>query len=564
MSRILTWHLFLEVGRLALTAAVALVMVMSMAGAVKPLADGLLDAAGLATFVLYTAPSMTQYAMPFAAAMGAILVYVRLAQDNEVTACQTCGLPPARLLWPLVLLGAVLAAGMLALSGWASPVLYRRAMSQVEGNIMQLMTRQLAGGEAFTLKDASALGGPAAQQGSLVLYADAARLEEPPPPSPLPGYRVTQSLLLSGVVVASLDAKGLVQAEGGAESARLMLMRGGDGRGLLTIQPRRPVFLDPGSGPSSHMFRASSVLLGPYPLPNPLRDKVDFLSIPDLGALWARPERFDRVDRARTALAETLARVRFQNNLLLGCAGGVELAGPLPPEVFRVRAPEVERGKTVRLRSLSGRQVEVVDLERAGGRVLRTYSAAAAELAFHSDPVSHEPAVRLELLDVEVQDARSGAVVGRPRHTLDGLVWPAPLTHAPDAATAGQWLRETAGNDDPQVQAARTALDGACRMLRRHVVVQFNLRLASALQCALLMLFAGVLALTRRQTLPLVLYGWCAMAAIMSIICTSTGSHMAEASAHNFIPGLLLLWTPNFLLACGCILLGDRLGRKPR
>ena len=61
-------HILKELLKVMVPTTVVLVLVISFAAAIKPLADGLLEPRALVRFVLFLTPTMLQFALPFAAA----------------------------------------------------------------------------------------------------------------------------------------------------------------------------------------------------------------------------------------------------------------------------------------------------------------------------------------------------------------------------------------------------------------------------------------------------------------------------------------------------------------
>ena len=71
-----------DMWRLLLLTTAVLVTVLSFAACIKPLSDGNLEASDLPIFMLLASVPMLAYALPFAGAFAASLVYYRLATDN--------------------------------------------------------------------------------------------------------------------------------------------------------------------------------------------------------------------------------------------------------------------------------------------------------------------------------------------------------------------------------------------------------------------------------------------------------------------------------------------------
>jgi lipopolysaccharide export system permease protein len=71
--------------------------------------------------VPFVIPSTLPYTVPVSMLFAVTVVYGRLASDNEIIAVKTAGVSPMALLWPTVLIGAVLSAALLLSTGTVIP-----------------------------------------------------------------------------------------------------------------------------------------------------------------------------------------------------------------------------------------------------------------------------------------------------------------------------------------------------------------------------------------------------------------------------------------------------------
>ncbi|MEL7087760.1 MAG: LptF/LptG family permease, partial [Planctomycetota bacterium] len=185
-------YILRETGKLLLLTTLVLVVVMSFGAAVQPMSEGKLSAGLLVKFVLFTAPTVLGFALPFAGAFASTLVFIRLANDNEIVACSASGISYLRILAPVFGLGLVLTGGMLFLANSVVPSFYRLAERTVESDAITLLVTQLNQQRFVELKD----------QG-LVIYADTATQF---PPQQIEGsvLPMTQLIQLEGVAVGEI------------------------------------------------------------------------------------------------------------------------------------------------------------------------------------------------------------------------------------------------------------------------------------------------------------------------------------------------------------------------
>ncbi len=534
-------YILTETIRILAVSSVALVLVMAFATAIKPLTEGMLGADTLFKFVLFMSPSMLQYALPFAAAMGATLVYIRMSQDNEILACQASGLSGRRLAAPMFFLGMVLMVLLLVLSGSVAPALYRKAMQTARGDIVNALVRKLNQGQAFV-----------DEKSGVVLYANAASAEDADPV--IRGNLQAETVLqLTGVAVGRLDKKtGHLESDMTASAATAVLYRDVDtGDALVSMRLENPQLAqEPADGKEHHM-RASAVDRISFELPNPVGDKVEFLSLGQLAELLRHPARFDDVRQSAAKLSQAAGTERFRRSVKASLSKGVPLRGPLGNETYTLSAP-VSREKTGNLLLLSAAgkaKVVVEHRDGAGATLLRRWEAESGEMTFDLDRETGEPVAELKLGTVRVMDPRDGQVVtGKLEHVFDALVWPEPLLVNPTSIGVDQWLKTTesqaAKEPDSALAGARAELLHEKQVLHQRLISQFHIRLAAALVCLLLPILGAAMSLWRRGSLPLVVFFWCFLVAIVSIILINIGGNMAKTTPERFYMGVGLTWLP--------------------
>ncbi len=95
-----------------LTMTIIFVLFMVMAEATKL---GL-SPRDIMTLVPYVIPGTLPYTVPVSMLFAVTVVYGRLASDNEIIAVKTAGVSAMTILWPAIVMGAGLSAGLLYLS----------------------------------------------------------------------------------------------------------------------------------------------------------------------------------------------------------------------------------------------------------------------------------------------------------------------------------------------------------------------------------------------------------------------------------------------------------------
>ena len=155
-------YIIKEILKLLLPAAVVVMLLISIAAAIKPLIDGLLEPSMLLRFVAYLAPTMLQFALPFAAMFAATQFFARMAADNEITACSASGLSYFLILVPALVLGSALMVGWYYLSNSLVPMFNKRAAEVVKSDVVRMVVTELQKGRAVRFPTS----------GNWVVYAD--------------------------------------------------------------------------------------------------------------------------------------------------------------------------------------------------------------------------------------------------------------------------------------------------------------------------------------------------------------------------------------------------------
>src|SRR5690606_1758068 len=99
---ILWRYLTAELLRTLALLAGGLILLVSFAAAIRPLAKGDVGLGDAIRLMGLLSIPMSQFALPFAAGFAATIVYHRFASDNEATACRASGIPQRAILMPAV------------------------------------------------------------------------------------------------------------------------------------------------------------------------------------------------------------------------------------------------------------------------------------------------------------------------------------------------------------------------------------------------------------------------------------------------------------------------------
>ncbi|MEM1097843.1 MAG: LptF/LptG family permease [Planctomycetota bacterium] len=532
-------HILGELLKVLLLTVVVLVALMSFAAAVRPISDGLLSPTALGKFVLYTAPTMLGFALPFAGAFASTLVFSRMANDNEVLACCAGGLSYGRVLAPVLGLGLALTLTLLTLSNTVVPGFYKSATSIVEADAITVVVSQLSQGK------------PSGQWDGRVIYADEARAYEPDEVETLANAQtqaeIERVIELRGVAVAELGGDGMPEVEHTSRRAEIWVYRwpGQPGSNLL-LRMGQTVTYDPKEGIYANV---EGFEYGPFPIPNPFNDDIKFFSAAQLEQLQDEPERYDQVRRSMDALTNALATERlFQ--AIVDRPEGSTFEGPIPGERYVLRAPRPPvRGEALRFNAPTGNPIIVEQYNAFDDRPQRRFLARRAFVRVQPSEVTGRLVIDVELREVRVEpgDTRQAVIERRD------LTWPEPIFAAETDVPGYDELSALATSpvyaSSLPVQQARNALSSEFIELDRRIRAQRHLRAASATGCTLLLLLGGVLSIHLRSQFPLVVFFLVFVMAILSIILVNTGENLTSDVRSPLAVGMGVLWSGNVALA---------------
>ncbi|MEM6504262.1 MAG: LptF/LptG family permease [Planctomycetota bacterium] len=545
---------------LVLTTSV-MVVVLSFGAAIGPMADGLLGPVTLVKFVLYTMPTVLGFALPFAGAFSATVVFHAMSKDNEVLACRAGGMSYSRIFAPVAALGFVLMLVLLLLSNTIVPGFWKLAKKTVEGDVLGVLVSQLNQNRPYMLAN-----------GSLVLTADYSEVREPPPNSSVGNLSAEQFIVMTRVAVAQFDkATNKVASDTTASTASALLVRDENGKAYITLRLEDPVHYNAASNQFETVGQSGTLETDqPILLPDPISDEAVFFTFQDLMRLKNNPQAFDRVREAQADLTAAVSRQQLTNLIVEALApetgrGFITLKGGLPNTYFRLSAP-VTKSNDAGLVFMSSGPTRVTidryDNAQLLGDPIRRFEADIAELTVRTDRFDREPEARILMRNVSVLGLNdSGAVNNKEEYAFPSMRYPEqvlgrdPSTMSPEEV--GEWTLRESMRDAAGVQQAKVNLRFRIIQLKYMIDAELYTRIATALATPLLLLLGTLLAVRMHDRLPLVVFFWAFILAIVTLVMIHTGSSMAErisipdiinGTGGDRLIGVGVLWGGNLLL----------------
>lgn len=533
-------YILRDILKLLVLSTAVLVFIIGFAAAIKPLSDGLLGPAGLMKFVFFSMPTMLTLALPFAAAFASTMVFCRLTADNEIIACSSCGISYRTILLPILVLGLVLTLGLFFMSNWVIPRFYILAQEQLQQDMIKVLVSQVHKRQPVQLDD------------NTMLYADAADDTQTPPTIPGSTIQPTKLIILKGAAVGKFGEDGTIVREGTAEQADVYLFRE---RGQTWVSIRfRNVMMYDAESEKGHLAFLEHSDLAPIALPNPVRDRPRFMSWPELRELGREPERYDKVRERKATLAETIAGEQLLRMIETAVTGastkGVMLRAAGEDQRYQVIAPTITReAHGLALSSTVASPVRV--LFYSGGVRAREMQAKSGTITVDNDANEKEPRVRITLQNVVTTDlwtSRQGAE--RTNVSLPRVGWMDPLTGNLGELSIKELVKRGRGGFETStpVQVDCDKLEYEIARLGRRIVVQLHERAAAAVSCALVLIFGATISMKMRGGMPLAVYFWSFMLALVAVIIGRTGGNLINDPEHGMALGLLVMWTGNILI----------------
>ena len=526
---VLIWRALLsELGRLALLTTAVLVGIIAFAGAVRPLADGQIGPGDALLLMVLLAIPMLQFALPFAGGFAATMSYHRFAAENEAMAASAAGIGHRSLLAPAAGLGLVLAVFLGVLTFEAIPRFLLRAERVVERDIARLLVAPIDRGRSIRL-------------GGIDIHAERVVELDPRPES-----GAAQHLVLMGVVAVEAGDAGPPDAYS-AERVDVWLFEDDEDREATTVQL---VFSNAASTGEAGEMEQRAFSTRRLRIATPFADDPKFLPFTDLMTVTDEPRRMSSVDRRARDLGRALVRAGMLGTLDRSARGArrLELTGPDGREVL-VGGVALAPGDTPDERRLApsepGARLTIVT-RPPGGRELTQYADAGslrfAEAGGELAPGAGAPTLTLELLGVVTPDpGDAGVATERARFASSGLtpagfdagsILEAPASELLDAADRAP---DPAGALEGPAERLRDAIGS----LRREVTSKLHERAAFAAACFVMVLTGAVIAMRLRDSLPLPVYLWSFLPALVAVVTITSGQRLVFREG---APGLLLLW----------------------
>jgi lipopolysaccharide export system permease protein len=523
-------YILRELLKVLLATAAVLTAVMSVAFAIMSVTEAQLGPWAMAKIIVLVLPGMLTVALPFAAAMAGTLVFFRMSQDNEVTACAVSGISYRSVLTPVLVLGLVLTGGMFWFSNWVVPRFWRMAEREGTADAVRLAMRKVQQRQVI-------------EWSGWVIRADAAAMISSPPPveDDPQARRPAERLVLEGVAMGRVDADEVLHATYTARRAVIDLYRDEDqDQASATMLLEHVSRNDPASGTMPYI---GSLPIGAIEVPTFFHDRPQFMSLDRLRRLAAEPHRSTKVRQARRELVEQIARVELLNRLAWDLSGPRRSVEMLNLQGWRVRVTAGQAtldGTELKLRA--SHEGRILVTEYLGDAPRERLEAESGVLALAETFEEGEPRVNLRLEQVALE---AGAEARLARVEKPLLSLRQPVLEPMRKLKLDQVLDQAAAYDHKRIAVLTSRIRELIANLHRDISSRLHERAATAANGALVLMLGAVMSIRLRHRTPLTIFFWCFMPTVAAFLMISSGQQMTSWSELPISLGLAMTWAGN-------------------
>lgn len=535
-----------------------LVVVLSFVASVRMFANGTLGVSETLMLAGWMTVPMMQYALPFAGGLAATLVYHRMSQENELTACYAGGISHKTILLPTAVLGVLMAVAMFAMADQVMPRFLRSAQEMITSDPSRLLAGRLGKGQSLSL-----------DRGRKLLFADSVSEVDPKP-----GELAFKHLVMRGVVALELDSLGNIEREVSSPVADVWLFHEGDAPSAAMKGPAEK-WAVPGEASTTAVMRLrdpvggkTNVAIGTveetvvaYRLPSTFRDRPKFLSWSELDRAWMTPERITSVEDQRRNLAQMMAERTAVDAVAadlrrVGRATLIDSTGrPVTLRASGVSSTPTDKGfALVPVKGATTIDVTVSgDGDSAGAARSHMHKSARAFLGQPSASGGDGTNLTLVMEEVATTVSNEGAggsdtpgvlttlSLAGLRPSMDPLAGFLSSSMESLRNQAKLRLAEQKQSDRTDAPLARQSrlLEEEITETRREIRGKQHERVATSLSCLVMVLLGSVMGMRLGTAPPLTVYLWSFLPALLGELAISGGQTMTVQ--HGPI-GLVLLY----------------------
>jgi lipopolysaccharide export LptBFGC system permease protein LptF len=510
MVFILHRHIFQELLRVFILAAVGLTLITSLGGIVGPVQEYGLAPRQVVHLLTYLMPICLTFVLPVAALFASALTYGRFAADNELDACRASGVSMLTLIYPGFVLAILMAIANLLLSFHVMPYFVHLAERSLNADARQILFHNIQRKGYYALPP-------------YIIYADDADV---------------QNDTLFGIVVVRFENGGIKRIITSEATKVQFDLRDKSNGVQLTVSNAKQI----GDLANDYWWEVGSLVLK-RELGSLIEDEIKFKKIEEMKQIEANLMLFEPIaKKARRAyrqlLTELLAQEIAQAIRIPG--GSYELAGPSFSLKISARSCTLPQERMIGL--LAPIVVEEYDTRTSRLlRRMRTDKNAVLGMEEDASPVRWV----LDLSDAYVEG--TGQLM---MHDYIGdLRLPASMAQrlgsdGPLPAAMPQRASALLGGAPSSILAdLQQSLVREIRHAQVHILSEIHTRLIFGIGCLPMILIGIGWGILRRGGHLLSAFGASCVPATILGVAIISGKQITERVDSLVLPGILLMWS---------------------
>ncbi len=504
-------YIFRELLRVFILAVVALTLIMSLGGILRPVQEYGVGPRQVLHLMGYFLPITLTFVLPMAALFAGALVYGRFTSDNELDACKASGISLLTMIYPGLALAIIVAIANLLLSFHVMPAFVHLAEKSLKANAKQILFRNIQRKRYYQLPDSRYL-----------IYADQTN---------------AQNDALSGVVIVDVRNGGIGKIITAEDAKVTFKLRDRFNEVQITAYRANQMGAeDEGGAEYLSLTKEFGSLLG---------DDIKFKKIDEMKKIQADPMQFYPIDKlARDTYAQLTTELLAQDiksRMADSTNNFYELLGMPNSVKFTTTQCSAQDEEQV---ELSG-DVVVIEYDTDSKRTLRTLECARASLHIEGDKLT--PTLTMDIYNARAQ----GSNVLNMRPIVRGLLPPQNVEEiANEFRTENGSLKTekltadlTALKPSPKLTKLQNALQRKIRKTKVQIKAEIHSRLVFGIGCVSMILIGIGLGIIKKGGHLLSAFGASCVPAAVLIVCIMSGKHITEnLGSSQDVPGIALMW----------------------
>ncbi|MGC8560851.1 MAG: LptF/LptG family permease [Phycisphaerae bacterium] len=526
MKVTLHWYILRELLRVFLLVSVALTVILAFGGTFRPLTKEGLNLFQLLWVLLDLIPAMLAYSIPLSALFAAVIVYWRLATDNEFTGARAGGVSYLSLVAPALILGLLVGVADLIFVGYVVPAFLEKTQQAIQTDIASLLLHNVGERQPF-------------QFGRIVIYANSAYPEKVPiADKPPPG--ITRKIIQLRALAATPLKNGKPTAIILAKAANVIIDQ--DKR---DNQVRVAVQLDDGTAFDPDSFRQMRGTIRylppdgkPFVIGSIIANRPKFMDFRMLASLMAHPDIYRPIQaliqkaraRQRLAYIGDWYRRHSQSPMIFKRQSGYI--------VIRFTSKKLDAAGQFVMRARRGGSLSVSVFHHH--RLVTQYLASAATLAPIAEGGGHTGAGIKLSSPIKVRDPEINRHfhAGPPTVVISDIVLDRSALKVPASV-----LNQLTSRKSLDAQIMRRVA-----YLRRQILSEFNSRISFAFSCVVLVILGAALGIILQGRNPLAVFVVGVGPAMILVLLINTGRGVVTRNAGSPWSGLALIWMGNLII----------------